>query len=437
MLRHDVFFWGTSLFLLGIFLGSLGFKSEIFFLTAFIFCACVLSLIIHRKKQFLIMALLSLFMIFGTVFYAFVSNQNQKNTNLIYEEVVSFSGIVSTNPKSGSYQEFKLISDPPFRGALLVRAPSFPKLEYDDRVKITGKITKTDKGYYKKEKINGIVSFPQKISVTKPPDPSLKNLLFKFRNRVIAAYKSDLPLEESSLISGLTLGSQEEFSENLKAAMKKSGTLHLVALSGSNIAVIFVIIFALAVHFINKRIAFFLSVPVIVFFVLMTGSESSAVRAAIMSIVSMAAPFFGRIYRPKNAIVFSALLMTLENPNILAFDIGFQLSFLAVTGISYLQPIIQKKIPTHNNFLNWKENISGTLAAQVAVAPLLFLYFKNFSLLGIISNLILLPLIPYTMLLGFLTAGTHILFSPATPIVSIPLAAFLKFELGIIRLIGT
>ena len=111
-----------------------------------------------------------------------------------------------------------------------------------------------------------------------------------------------------------------------------------------------------------------------------------------------------RLYSFRNAIVIAAFLMILDNPKVLSFDVGFQLSFMALLGIVYLQPAIQKflKISVENqSVLGWKENLLTTFSAQSAVLPLLVLYFGNFSPISLLSNVLILSVVPLTMALGF------------------------------------
>ena len=123
-----------------------------------------------------------------------------------------------------------------------------------------------------------------------------------------------------------------------------------------------------------------------------------------MGFLALLASQVGRLYSVRNAIVLAAFFMVLVNPRILYFDIGFQLSFLALVGIVYLGPAIQKffRMKKEEGFLGWRKNFLTTTSAQLGVAPLLIINFNQFSLFALLANILILEVIPPTMFLGFL-----------------------------------
>ena len=129
---------------------------------------------------------------------------------------------------------------------------------------------------------------------------------------------------------------------------------------------------------------FYLFIPTLIIFVVMTGGGASIVRAAIVGVLAYLAPLLGRVYAPRNGIVFAALFMTLENPNVLVYDLGFQLSFLALLGIIYLKPAIQKitGFGLEKGIFNWRDHLLTTASAQIMVAPILI---RSFSIPEIVD----------------------------------------------------
>ena len=194
------------------------------------------------------------------------------------------------------------------------------------------------------------------------------------------------------------------FCLKLKDKMRATGTLHLTALSGYNITIlvnflIFLLAGLIAWRWQLAAIAIFL-----ILFVVMTGAEASVTRAAIMASILIFANRFNRSYRVYLIILLTAFIMVLFNPRILVWDVGFQLSFLSLLGLIYLSPIITEKLKLDKgkkSFWNWRENFSATVSAMLAVLPLSLFYFKSFSVVGILTNVIILFLIPITMFLGF------------------------------------
>jgi len=181
-----------------------------------------------------------------------------------------------------------------------------------------------------------------------------------------------LPFEEAAFLSGLTLGGRSDFSKNFKEAMKKSGTTHLVALSGYNITIIAWAMANFFAFFFKRKKVFALTTMAIIGFVIMTGAEASVTRAAVMGMLILLASQVGRIYDVRNALMLAGLVMVLLNPKILTYDLGFQFSFLALMGIVYLKPAIQKffNISEDTGFLSLKDHFLNTTAAQIADAVL-------------------------------------------------------------------
>jgi len=146
-----------------------------------------------------------------------------------------------------------------------------------------------------------------------------------------------------------------------------------------------------------RRQAFYLTIVGLLFFVLLTGAHASTVRAALMTGMVLLAQIIGRLTRPRQVISLTAFLMLVKDPSLLFHHIGFQLSFLAVIGIVYLSPYLKEK-------LRWlPEIIVVSLSTQIAVLPLIFYYFKQLSLIAPLANLLVLPLLPFIMLIGFAT----------------------------------
>ncbi len=217
--------------------------------------------------------------------------------------------------------------------------------------------------------------------------------------------------------------------------MSLSGTTHLVALSGYNITIIAWAAMGIFGALFRRRAAFFLTILFIIGFVLMAGAESSVVRAAIMGILALLAKEIGRIFDFRNAIIFAALIMVLFNPKVLVYDVGFQLSFLALLGIVYLRPVIQKisKMKDEPGFLSWRDNLLTTASAQFAVAPLLIINFGVFSPTSLLANIIILETVPVAMALGFFVAAASFLSYYFSLVLSWLAFVLLRFEILVIQ----
>ena len=235
-------------------------------------------------------------------------------------------------------------------------------------------------------------------------------------------------------MAGIILGERAEFSKEFKEKMKASGTTHIVALSGYNITIVGLAVASVFGYFFKRRIVFILTILTVVGFVLMTGAEASVVRAAIMGCIILLGQQIGRVHSMRDVIMAAALIMILFDPKVLRFDVGFQLSFLALVGIVYLAPFIKKilKIEDEAGFLGWRKNLLETTSAQMAVAPLLIINFGSFHIASFLANVLILEAIPITMFLGFLMAGIGFVFMPLATIIGWFAGVFLSYEFLII-----
>jgi len=229
-----------------------------------------------------------------------------------------------------------------------------------------------------------------------------------------------LPEPHASFMKGLLLGEKTSMPPELLNEFKEAGVSHIIALSGYNITLVGTLLVDILLM---VTVPFWLTVWIagisIIFFVLLTGATPSLVRAAIMGILVLVAMREGRMYNMASALICAGMVMLLFNPYLLRFDIGFQLSFLATLGLIYLAVPVErsltrilyafnrmrgrKEITKEDNRImrGIKKVMSETIAAQLAVLPLLMYVFGGVSLIAPISNLFVLALVPSAMALGF------------------------------------
>ena len=265
---------------------------------------------------------------------------------------------------------------------------------------------------------------------------SWKEGMFRVRSYFVSYFESLFSVREAALMSGLTFGDRRGFSTEFKEKMSKSGTTHIVALSGYNITILASVLGLIFMYFFSRRISFVLTVAGIILFTIMVGAEASIVRASIMGIIALISIQAGREYALRNVICITALVMVLFNP-LAVKDIGFQLSFAALIGIVYLMPILSNALgfDMRGSFLNWKENLLTTFSAQVMVLPLIFFHFGSFSYFSILANILILEAVPIAMFLGFIIAGLS-LFGRGAFLISLIISkiskVFLDYQIFVI-----
>lgn len=248
-----------------------------------------------------------------------------------------------------------------------------------------------------------------------------------------------VPYPESGLLEGLLLGGSGGLPKKLQDDFSRTGMTHIVAVSGYNVTIVAEYLMIVGIFLgLWRPQAFWAAILGIFLFIFLVGFPPSAVRAGVMGGLILWAVKEGRLGNSQNAILFAAAVMLIFNPMLLRFDIGFQLSFLATLGIIYVYPFF-------NNFLIKKQKHLGfiweilflTLAAQVFVLPIILYNFENISLISPLANVLILPIIPLTMLLGFLTLASGFIFYPLAMIFSWLTFLPLKYETFLVSFLSS
>lgn len=220
-----------------------------------------------------------------------------------------------------------------------------------------------------------------------------------YRNFLEDKIKQSLPFPQENLFRGIFLGSNFEDKE-IKSQFINSGLIHITAVSGQNLTLMFSIFYEALKYlpFLTPNLIFFLSSFLIVFFVLLMGFEGNVWRAGIMGFFLILAKHkFGRLVSKRNIIVLSLLIFTLIAPVLIFNNIGTQLSFLAITGIFFLAPLLEEKFLSFLKFKFLSKTLAEIISAQFFTLPLILYKFGNFNLFSTFANLFVLPILPYLM----------------------------------------
>ena len=339
---------------------------------------------------------------------------------------------------------------------VLITANLYPEFQYGDFISMEGKLQSPKNfddfnyiNYLAKDGIFSLSYYPEIKKITQKDfsfafggstrgGENLKISLFKniFRIKKVFEESIEKSISEpnAALIKGILLGSRQDIPQDLKEAFNKTGTTHILAISGYNITIVSLYISFLLMFFMRRQKAFWFTVLGIFFFTILTGASASVVRAAIMGILVLLAYREGRFYSMTNSLVFAGAAMIALNPKILRFDIGFQLSFLATTGLIYLVPIIKERLERVPEFWNFKENFIATVSAQLMVLPVVLYNFGSFSLLSLPANVLILPAVPLTMFFGFLAGVFGLIWSRLGQIIGLIAWLFAEYEILIVKL---
>ncbi len=343
------------------------------------------------------------------------------------EQSVKILGVIVDDPEIGKRTQklrvdvrklqkldrVEIISN--IEGVVLVTTSVYPEFEYGDRIELVCNLKTPEEyngfaydKYLGRFNIYSVCFYPKKQE--KIPGErlgammELKRNIFRFKEVVSLRIKQGLPEPESSLARAMILGDKKAIGDDLRETFARVGLSHIVAISGMHIGIIALIFAWILYQFgLWRKHVFYLSCIFLIIYVVMIGAPASAVRAAIMGIIIAFGFFIGRVGRLENALIFALSIMLIFNPKLLRYDIGFQLSFLALFGIVYAFPFFEKyylkvkhKInPRNNRYLKiGLDIVIISIIIQLVTMPVIIINFKQISLISPIANLFVLWILP-------------------------------------------
>lgn len=210
-----------------------------------------------------------------------------------------------------------------------------------------------------------------------------------------------LDFENSDILKSIIFGNQGYLSKDKLEMFSKTGTAHIMAVSGLHVGLIVLIVNSfLGMLKIGKNTRLYLTTFVLVFYGYIVYFPVSIVRAGAMYFLYVIAYFFHRRYDSINGLFFIAFVLLVYNPMTI-FSISFQLSFAASLGILVLAPVINEKLDRLMGPI--AALLSVTLAAQIVTLPIMAYHFKQVSLVSIVTNLIIIPLIAPILTVAFIS----------------------------------
>jgi len=346
--------------------------------------------------------------------------------NSVLNKTVELEGIVSEDPDvrlKTKQLNIKLLDKDV---NILVFVGRETEVSYGDRVKINGVleepenfITNSGKEFnYKRYLANRDIYFLIKNAdikiISTDNGNKIKTLLYKLRNSFIKNINKVIPIPESDLANGLILGVRGGFDTDTKQEFIETGTVHIIALSGYNVSIVAEGVMKTFSLIFSEIVSIVFGIIIILLFIIMTGASSTAIRAGIMATIMLLGKMTNRKYLAGRALIIAGLLMVAYDPRVLT-DMSFQLSFIATGGVLYLTPKVLnwfKFLPMRFGF---REMVSSTVAATIAVLPILLNLTGVLSLVSLPANILILLLIPTVMFLIFITGISGFIF----PIISI------------------
>jgi competence protein ComEC len=418
-MRDNIFYCISIGFVLGVLLRSF-FIFNIFHFLFISFLALVFVLYFSffsgNKKVLIGVLFVTIFLFVGIWRFGVSERQypSYLENNLLQK--VTLEGVVIDEVEK---REFNLkaiieVKNKKEKTNILLSLPFGTEASYGDRLRISGKLEKPENfttpqgklfdyiSYLKKDNILYIIKNPQVEILAHSEASIIKEKLFKFKNLFLSRIEYAVPSPENLLLGGLILGERASFGEAMRQKFIDTGTIHIIALSGYNVTIIaeWIIDFF---KFLPSVFAFYLGVLGIVLFVVMSGLQATAIRAGIMAILALVARAYGKDYQVGRALVLAGLLMVLFNPYVLVYDVSFQLSFIATVAVIYIAPLMNKYFLWVPEKFGLRDVVSVTFSAYIFVLPFVIYKMGNLSLVSLPANILILPFIPPTMVLGFFT----------------------------------
>ena len=457
----------AAAFLAGVWLGSVvAVPGEFLLLAALV--PVVVAALWWRDKRVRLAAVCALFALLGLGRFQLAQPVIDEHALAAYNDQgwLTLQGVVAGEPDvRDTYtnlhvdvSRLKLKGDTDWRnvgGTLLVRASRYPTYVYGDELEIAGRIQTPPelqdfsyKDYLARQGIHSILYRPQIALLGHGRGGLLYYFyapLYALKFQAQATIEAILPEPQASLLAGILLGVRATIPPDLMADFSTTGTSHIVAISGFNIAIIAGVFASLATRLVGKRWSWAFALAGVVLFTLMVGASAAVVRAAIMGSLTIMAGYFGRRSDAWAALAAAGLVMVALDPFV-PWDLGFQLSFLATLGLMVLSPPLVAGAQPYLTALfgegalgQWvieivNDSLLLTLAAQVTTLPVILVAFGNLSLVSPLTNLLILPAQPAIMLWGALATIGGMIFQPAGQVLGWVAWIFLTYTIEAVRL---
>lgn len=382
------------------------------FLVAVFLCAAVLGMV---RTEFFIRAEA------GSTLTPFVERTAHIEGTVVGEPEVRTRGLFT-------YIGVETLNGEPRSGTVLATLPNDTEVAVGDYVRVRGLLEEpqafeTDTGrtfdYPGYLRVRGVTALMPYATVLEVQEggPSFYTHLYTLKHTFERGIQRMFDEPASSLLLGILLGERRGLPDALTEAFIITGLIHIVVLSGYNIAIVAESILRMLRAFAPRGLALFLGALAMIAFALMVGAGAATVRATLMGLIALLARYLRRPSVALRSLVVAIVVMAGMNPPALLFDPGFILSALATFGLITLGGTVENHITFVPERFGLRSIAASTLAVQMFLLPALLYMSGILSFLSLPANVFVLPLVPSIMLFGFL-AGVLALVHPlvAAPI---------------------
>lgn len=439
---NSVLFYGATIeFMVGIALTSVNLLDLVRTLLCLIIGVAFATLfLIQRERLFILCSVVAFALTLGSGWMLAAERFAVDTLSRFEGEKIELVGIVGTEPDKRANStlvtvDIESVNDEEANGRVLVFDTRRSIVEYGDRVSVKGELRRPEAfetdlgrtfdypGYLRARGVTHTMSFGEVRVDSHDNGWGFVSALLWFKEHMSASIERALLAPESGLALGLLLGERQSLGNETEDAFREAGLIHIVVLSGYNIALMITAAMAL-LAFASLRARTLAGLVVIVAFVLMVGPSATVVRAAVMASLIVVAKATGNTYAIMRALMVAGVAMLVWNPHLLVHDPGFQLSFLATLGLILLAPMLDAWLDRYSQHIplisSVREYLVATVATQIMVAPLLVYSIGAFSIVSIASNVAVLPLVPLAMLLSAVTGAVGMLSTNIALLIGYP-----------------
>jgi len=436
-------------FVTGIYLGSRA-VLPLSLVLPLIFVALVIALSWRRHHILLLGGLCLILVLCGALRFQAVPTGDALQS-YIGQGAVDIVGVVAEDPEPRDSSTTLRLSAREIRvegewkevsGASLVRTTRYPTYDYGDMLQVSGELEEPPqfddfdyRAYLAREGIYSTIYYPQIDFLDGGHGHQPLQSIYSFRNRMAEAMEESLPEPQGAVAEALVLGIRSNVPPSTYQDFQRSGTAHLLAISGLHMAIVAGILLSISVSLFGRRrpTYFVVTLSALWFYALLAGMSPSVTRAAIMVSVFLFAAYLGRQRSVITALAFAGAVMVAINPQIL-WQVSFQLSFAAVAGLVLLGPIFQQwgtriRAPTIV-----VDSFSVTLAAILATLPLIAYYFGYVSLVGLPATFLALPALPAVIVLSAVVGLIGLFALPLAQVIGWVDWLFLGYMTGVVKL---
>ena len=234
------------------------------------------------------------------------------------------------------------------------------------------------------------------------------------REKIRDIYYRLLPADEAGLVSGIVWGDKEAIGRGFYQQMIDSGTVHIVVASGYNVMLLAGFLMSCLFWLMRRRVATCYAVAAMAGYALLSGAQPAIVRASIMATVLLTGEALGRRGVTWWSLLLAGWVMMVIEPEVI-LSVSFQLSMAASAGLMLVYPVLVRWYEIKNSrLIEWADRLGvlTTVATMMTTAPFIWYYFGRINIIGLLSNVFVLPLVPPVMILGAATLVLRDLSAP-------------------------